>query len=620
MSGNTRFPSSWTQYSIRDVGGGLNVDTATVEANELLSAINVDLDKKGSLSKRQGTVKANASPLVMDGPLMGAYYYKSRDDDGILGGKIILTDSGNVYSANADPGNRLSITGFSTLGSGLTISVTSFCTLGNKAIISSKDCSLYTDGTGVYANGVAAPATTVSTVSVSGSLTTGSYLVAVTYVRGGDFEYETNRSAPETVAVTGPNGSIDVGIVASDDPQIDKINIYCSGNGGTELHYQGQVDNDDDTYTITSVALTGVLPPEDNNVPPNARFVVSKANRVFYINTDEVGIGPSQIVWSHEDDPHSVGNANTRTFDAEDGDEITAVGEMLNYIVLFKRNKMRLIDAYEFTFVDVSHNDGCAAPGSVRTVLDGKAVVFYSDEGIKVFDGNQVLSLTKNKVNNLAIRGVDKNNVNKSTVSYYSPETRRYGTAIPTTDGYVWLVMHFDAGGWTRYVLDMPVAFINAESEEGNIVPVYASQSGNNVTLYRMEPGLYSDNGSDIRMEVQTVKHDMGLPGVSKQVRRCYMSWQGNGAELNFEVMCDYGSGSGFSRVVKSEPATYFGYAYFGSAYFGATGMSTETIHLRGKAQAYNFGITEESDIPVTVYDMNFLFYPVSYQGVPDAQ
>ncbi len=646
---NITFGSNWQPYTIADLSGGLNIDTSKVNPNELLVCENIDLQTYGAVTKRGGYRDCNATARTVtsgNGGIRTLFAY-SKNTSGVFSETVLGANDGKIFKgvAGTVPANKLVFSSFTDLTTGLTAGDKFYmAALVNRAMISSIHHRLWTDGTTVYNNGVAAPAApSTNVIAAGGALTIGTYKVAYAYKMSGNNYYETNVGATATVSIAVNNSYVEVTVAASADPQIDKIRIFITSPGGEVLYYQTEVANANATIDIgLTTTLAGEVAVLDNFVPPKAKYILSVGNRIFYANTDDAKNGTSLVRWSHLNDPHSVGEANWAEFSPEDGTEITGIGAVLNYLVVFKRNSIFTLDLGDFSKAQISHKDGAICDGSIQTLYNGKSVAFLSESGVKVFDGQNVISISDLKVNTIVCHNIDMDDVADKTVSLYYPTGRKYSLVLPVASGsYVWLNYYFDEYGkmssWSQYLMFSPTAMCLAADDDGNIVPLAAHYSGTSAyiseTDYRRSntdgcyfdptaaPGSEITPGATVQMKFKTVPHNFGAAGATKQVRRCDLEWMSaSPTEAQFEVAVDFGTHTGIIKKVSHDGATFWGGFYWGHGYWGQSGRAVDRIDLRGKGQNYEFIFLENSDSIVTVYGMNFLFYPVSYQGVTDAQ
>lgn len=643
------FDSSWQQHTISDLSGGLNIDTSKVKSNEMSVCKNIDLQTYGAVMKRGGYRNCNLTARTVtsgNGGITTLFEY-SKNAAGVFSDTILGANDGKIFRSVSGtvPSNKLVFSSFVDLVTGLTSTDKYYmAALVNRAIISSIHHRLWTNGLAVYNNGVAVPAApTTNIIASGGALTIGTYKVAYAYKMSGNNYYETNAGATATVSIVANNSYIEVTVAASSDPQIDKIRIFLTSPGGELLYYQTEVANTGATINIgVTTPLAGDVAKLDNFIPPKAKYVLSVGNRIFYANTDDAKNGTSIVRWSHVNDPHSVGELNWAEFSPEDGTEITGIAAVLNYLVVFKRNAIFTLDLADFSKSQVSHEHGAICMGAIQTMHNGKTVAFLSESGVKVFNGQDIISISDLKVNTLVCRNINMNQVAAKTVSLYSPTEQKYSLVIPSSSGsYIWLNYYHDEYGsmssWSHYEMFYPTAMCLANDNQGNVVPLAAYYSGTNAYIseinYRLSntDGCYYDpeamagsemtDGATIEMEFKTIPHSFGAPGVTKQVRRCDFEWMSAAStEAWFEVVVDFGIGTGVVKRVAHDGATFWGGFYWGNAYWGQSGRSVDRIDLKGKGQNYEFVFKENSNSIVTVYGMNFLFYPVAYHGVTDAQ
>ena len=403
------------------------------------------------------------------------------------------------------------------------------------------------------------------------------------------------------IEVTNTNKSIDMPVIASEDPQIDKIRIFCSTLGGTTLYWVKDVDNVTATVNIDAENVSGYEAPTTYKVSPQAKYCIVKANRSIIANTDDDGVGSAVVRWSEPNQPDTFEETSFYVYDAEDGDEITGLGDMLNYIVVFKKNKMMLLDAQSLSgnvgVIEISSRYGCIASDSIQTVLGGRAITYLSNEGLILFDGKQNVSLSDGKMDaRFEEMDVTLSNMVKSV---FYPAYQRYSIFIPLTGGETtWINYYFKSNGFTEWNLFTPNYITLVKDNDDNTKIIV----GTPTTMAEIDY-LVSDDGSDIAWSFQTVEHTLGLESADKVMRRAYLDWKAEGqvsGEYTLEV--DYGTRTGITK----HPV------------HSGRGRVIDRIDLNGTGKAHSIKLSARGQQDVVVYGMNMLFYPLSYEGVVD--
>ncbi len=411
----------------------------------------------------------------------------------------------------------------------------------------------------------------------------------------------TTAPTEDIIEVTKANKSIDIPVVASEDPQIDKIRLFCSTLGGTTLYWVKDVDNITATVNIDAENVSGYEAPTTYKVSPQAKYCIVKANRSIIANTDDDGVGSAVVRWSEPNQPDTFEETSFYVYDAEDGDEITGLGDMLNYIVVFKKNKMMLLDAQSLSgnvgVIEISSRYGCIASDSIQTVLGGRAITYLSNEGLILFDGKQNVSLSDGKMDaRFEEMDVTLSNMVKSV---FYPAYQRYSIFIPLTGGETtWINYYFKSNGFTEWNLFTPNYITLVKDNDDNTKIIV----GTPTTMAEIDY-LVSDDGSDIAWSFQTVEHTLGLESADKVMRRAYLDWKAEGqvsGEYTLEV--DYGTRTGITK----HPV------------HSGRGRVIDRIDLNGTGKAHSIKLSARGQQDVVVYGMNMLFYPLSYEGVVD--
>lgn len=627
MSGNIRVPKNWKNYRIPNFGGGLNISNAEKKPNELSDGLNYELTREGVAIKRGGYRKCNAVALTVANDHISSYQTGLRSA-GVVNTFWLGSYDDKIFKAVTDVANKLKINSFSTLKSGLTNDKMRWATLANKAIaFSFKNSAVWTDGTTVYNLGVAAPLIPAAVQGGAGTMAAGKYYVGYSYYRDGNFDYETNVSPSKDVTIA-INTTIDMDVVASTDPQINKIRCYCSTLGGTVLYWVKDVANATATINMDVTAPSGYEAPLDNFVPKKAKFVIVQNNRLIIAYTDDTDVGSSVVRWSNSNQPEAFGADAYKVFDAEDDDEIVGLGSLLNYIVVFKKKKVFLLDAQNLDDGDslkISTDHGCIAPDTIRTVLDGKAIVYLSLSGVRVFDGKNNIQLDKDKIDIAFEKNMDYTTTYDKSQAIYSPTKKRYSIAIPISGGYKWFNYYFDAVGWTDFNTFDSKLFMQAQSEAGETVIVGADRIVNSVFFNEIDYGQ-DDDGSAIKTKLRTVPHGLGggIESFDKVIRRAYVDWLSDDvSSAVFSITIDFGTKAGITRHFSHAGATYWGHFYWtpplmGPPFWGSTGREIDRIDLSGTGKMFEFCIEEESKNSVIIYGMEIFYYMLTLAGVED--
>lgn len=504
------------------------------------------------------------------------------------------------------------------------------------------------------------------TCTVVGAPDKSTFTFSATYLRSGDYEIETNGFL--TTDSEYPEKELDVGtgytavmtVPRSSDPQVDKIRVYISTAGGAIPYFVKEVSNPGSgsaSITLTQAeieAVTGTEVPSDNFPPPFAKYVLTAGSRVFYANTNDTKIGASVVKWSNINDPNSIGSSSFQTFDPG-SEEITAIGSVGSYVVVFSRNKTWLLDAYDFGKNNLD-DSGCLSHWSIQSILDGSAIAYLSPGGVCVCDGQSVKSISLGKVDSIISKYVDAEKVEKETVSFYNSLQKKYTLCMPAIGGgQVVLNCFFNISGvgaaWTEYILpDTVSSACQVFKDDGSEANVICAKDGTNGYIMEMEykptMGVSSRYSIDhannsakdtpVTMDLMTVPLDLGLPGVVKQVRRMYLNWrvsankearkwvsgdvdnyaQPDPGHSDIKVFSSMGCILECSNTINYGEHEILTSAKYRSSAEQLLGRRNDRVNLRGKDERLLFSIKDSSPNNVTIFRIDLMFYPVANQGV----
>ena len=200
----------------------------------------------------------------------------------------------------------------------------------------------------------------------------GNYYVGYTYLSTqGERVYETAMSPTRLITLGANTESMSFGsIFASDDPQIDRIQVYVTATGGTVLFKAQTFANANYTAlapAVVNVASTTLTIPyeTDHEEPLNFRFMVERDGRMIWSGSNDA---PNAVYWSSVDFPEYVGPLN---FVAHI-EEVTglAVGAN-NELIIFGRTARTVIfgDITDLFSPRRTYRDGgCIAHNSIRMI------------------------------------------------------------------------------------------------------------------------------------------------------------------------------------------------------------------------------------------------------------
>ncbi|MCK7532355.1 MAG: hypothetical protein MZV63_15645 [Marinilabiliales bacterium] len=248
-------------------------------------------------------------------------------------------------------------------------------------------------------------------------------------------EHRSNPS-PRSDLIVSTGGSADVAYVASTDTQVDYIEIYrtldltSSDYSSTEYFLATTIANGTGTYsdTLSDDSLTTIC-LTTNTVPPRSYFCALHKDRMIYANCPAETDGGSLFMFSEIGRPESCPSVNYQYFDRSDGNEITGLASLPDYLIVFKKNKIAALEGDFQKWYTVSSTTGCIAPWAIIQFQD--QIMFLSEEGWKTTDGRSVMDVSKKLIA-----------LNRSQYLSYNEEKNYSGVYYPTRKQCMFLLNH----------------------------------------------------------------------------------------------------------------------------------------------------------------------------------
>jgi len=460
-----------------------------------------------------------------------------------------------------------------------------------------------------YNLGIEIPTTLAVATGAAGVLN-GDYYYRIAYLRDGFQTFEGTAQA-ESAVVSPANEKVTVTWTASTDPQVTKVRIFrtlVNAGSGSQMYKVADVANATETYSdnIADSALIETYPYNDNTIPPKAFFVTLHNNRAIYANLPVETDGGSKIMYSKAGWPEAVPAVNYHYFDRKDGESITGIASLGDYIVVFKKNKLAVIDSEFMAIVTVSKSIGCIAPWAILEYKD--KVIFLSEEGWKAFDGVDIYDLSFKINRSMLVDGYVTYNEyqNYSAVKNPTREQFQYLIKHSTLTDLV-LVGHFlvpllfvDKGipeekaanivSWTQHSYAKTFTCLGNYTDANGILRMCAGDNGG--IVYQLDTGT-QDDGANYEATMKTGWLSLGSPQtVDKTLRMINITYTTSAeADMTFAVDIDFMINQDTITLPGTE-ATYAGYAWCGSAYAGVDGNLSVNHRTRGTGKLFRFGIS----------------------------
>lgn len=375
MSRNSEKPT----VSVNEFPGLATTDDAFETGHTgLTKALNVDITRKKKIKRRKGATKVStigaATALAASG-----------GDNHLL-----FTESSNLLSSD----ENYSLT---TLRSDMT-PTDHLCSLavGNNIIYSNGIQRGYIRNGTDRELGVTSPTSPATAVALFGFMAAGKYQIAYTYVRADGFESGTGVAS--IIDIAADEGGVSVSVIASTNPDVDGINIYCTRPNGTQLYFAMTTPNVTGNYTYNSHAnfLKRALRTQFKYSPPafdviamgrNNRVMYAKDNLIFVSDPYAPEHVDEELTTAFPDRVCMIGGIEGGVFVGTDKKTYFLKGDSM------EKAELDIVAPYGAVLGTLTHIDGALlGDGSVSDILP----VWMSHNGLCVgMPGGKVTNLTQ---------------------------------------------------------------------------------------------------------------------------------------------------------------------------------------------------------------------------------
>jgi len=203
---------------------------------------------------------------------------------------------------------------------------------------------------------------------------------------------ESEPSMP-SIEIAGDNGTIDITLTASPDPQVTHIELYRIGGTFTSFTKVTELPNTSVVFTDSvkdsDLAIT-LLTSELNGKPPAGLKYLTYRGGTFF------GVVGTKLYFSHD-----IGNPNywPETNYMEFRVPLTGIGIIAGGIIVFSRYDAFIVtgsNASTFIKYPLSGDQGCISHKSIA--LFGNSILFLSTDGICTATGAKVEVVSKYKL------------------------------------------------------------------------------------------------------------------------------------------------------------------------------------------------------------------------------
>jgi len=617
--------SATLTFSFDDFSQGLDWSGASdkVDKRSLYDAKNVVLTPYRTIEKRGGSALLTAASI-------GAYDVRALFEHvKVDGTRLVLAQSNTVlYYLNS--------TTWTSLKTGLTADAKlsfahhrgfTFCVNGSDANFKIRDVS-------VTAVGGSAPTAPTAAAGAATGLT-GKFRYKTTAYRSTAPTLETDGSAASS-AVTVSNQKVTVSHTAHSDSQFDKLRIYRTFDETTgdtnDWFLVATVTNATTTYTDnTADASLGAAIPETHAKPPAAKFCVLHKNRMIYANCPSLEDGSSVFIFSEVGEPEYAPLTNYQYFDRSDGDEITGVASLPDYLLVFKKNKIAVMEGDFQQWYTLSPSTGCIAPWAIISFVD--KVMFMGEEGWKITDGRAIYDVSKKLTSILQAGAITwPNKLEYSGVYYPNKKQTLFLLANQSRvmAGHALTSLYQDVSredtvdepyiGWTYFEYPSPsmvLTTLGMYTDSLGISRVIAGTADGYV--YILDTGT-ADGDAEIPFIIETgwtvltdptYKPVRDFTALTKKLRMINVVYSsGTTEERAIAIDVDYARDVD-SITLTQGASSYVGeHAYSGVMYCGGEGLYTQNIALGAicTGRTFRFRITGEDSYVFGLRELNLRF------------
>lgn len=468
-----------------------------------------------------------------------------------------------------------------------------------------------------YQVGIAPPAAKPTIAEGVATGLTGKYTYVYCYKR--TTRPFVGNPSPVSDAIVVSDKNILVSVIQSADTQVDKIVIYrsydwsLSGEDPGEYWKVVELNNTTQQYSDSILDENlGMSVDFDNTVPPKAKFVVVYKDMVVYANCPDMTDGKSLFVYSKKGVGDAVPSTNYEYFDRGDGNEITGIAVLPDYLVIFKKNKFAVIQGDFEAKVSIAptYGIGGIAPWAILQRED--EIIFLSEEGWKAFDGVNLYPISE-KINSVIAEGyATLSEAENYSAVVYSERDQFYYLSNHSTLAKQVFVGHFlvpllyiDKGipeqksenivSWTYHRYPNQVLTCLAQFTDTNGVSRIMAGSSTGY-VYELDTGS-KDDGELISFKIQSGWFRLGTPeDIEHTVRVINVTYVTDVmAEIIFDLEINFLPRI-FTETLYGVDATYCGYAYCGYAYCGIEGGVTDMIKATGTGQWFRYSMEGEAE------------------------
>ena len=621
-------------YQVNDFHLGMDAVSSptALEPGSMREIINGNLTPNKGIEKRSGIKKFSNVRLGENIPVRDIYEW----DLGEVGTAIVAICGTKVYVYYNNQWTEVYSNWPST-------GRTQFASFGGFCFLFHKDMNkkLYYNGSSfsIYDIGIQPPATSPS-VQI-GSLTglTGKYKYVYTYKRS--FKTLISNPSPVSQEITVNNQSVRVSFSWPSDQQVDRIVIYRTFNltlsetdpqmyfKVAEISNRNQTtydDNKPDAQLEEAVEF-------DNTPPPRAKYAVVYHDYMVYANCPNEENGESLIIYSKRGKPEACPSVQYEYFDRDDGEEITGIAPLAEFLIVFKKDKIFIVqgDFERKMSVAPIYGIGNIAPYALLPLQE--SIVFLSEEGWMSTDGQNLYRLSEKIAQAYITAGYLSPNLKDRFSSCFYPAKNQFyflcdnniQTPLVFVGHFLVPLLFIDKGipeqksgnivAWTIHQYDYHrfACLSSYHNEYGVIKPLAGGYDG---YIYILDEGN-DDDGQPIKYRFVsgwfTLTRQTNIINALRRIRMNYSSGQVDNVFFNIYIdflpkACEF--------TFRGSNASFCGSSYTNNEqgqdkdqyYCGLEGGNVDRQVAKGKGIWFKYEIYGENKTPFSLQSVAFDF------------
>ena len=609
--------------------GGLNskFEPSIIGDNESPDCLNV-IFTNGAVATREGTTKVNTSAI---GSFACDGIYTRHTNSG--GQTMVVFAGGSAWQLAGSTFTTIA-SAQSVFTAGVRVAAAEYqqhMFIGNGGVIPYKY-----NGTDFTRHGVYPPTATSTVASQSAGSLNGEYRYKVTYVNSQSVESDVG---PVTTTFTAANAVLRVSAipVAPQSFGINARRLYRNSTAATSTYKLVTTINDNTTTTYddsTADASLGAIAPTDNGVPPKYSVICYHRDRLFCNDP----ANPNFVNYSDLNEPYTFGALSFRRFGDNTTDIVRCIAVDGENLAVFGDRSIMLVympdsDDSNWVNIRVKSDFGCKSPfGIVRykngllfpAVQENKFVGFAHLIGDAIAPSATLLTVTAAGSELLSdkiepdILDASSNDVGDlSGFVYENTAYFSFPRSTSSTENDRIFIFDFSISNLSKNTPYSwaPWSGLYATQFAEYSGDLYYGDSRANGFVFKMNAGVYSDNGSAINSYYWTKEFggNKGDFNFHKDFRYANLLVDLAGVyQMNFTARVDSDTGSGNTQTINLDPGgSLWGTMIWGTDEWGGGSSQAEVRMdlgtLSGKRIQYKFDNQNTAGQRFKVHSLNFL-------------